>query len=213
MLKSTHDLSLLHHRRYDARSYKVSPTVIRVIGEVVDTKPPGMYVPDDPDPLVIHHMHVAIDVSIESMEIVDAEVSFEMNPSLECPTIIEHYQKLVGLSISRGFSRRLRELFGGPRACTHTTALIQAMAPVVVQSIWSLHMSNRTDDLGPGGDNRDPESMLLTNLNTCHLWAEDGDKVARVRAGDQGTVPVWIDKRYRELGRDPQEWRSPIPGL
>ena len=45
---------------------------------------------------------------------------------------------LVGLSIARGFTHRVRELFGGPRGCTHTTALLQAMAPIAMQCFWSM---------------------------------------------------------------------------
>ena len=58
-----------------------------------------------------------------------ADVVFEAHPHTTCPAIIEHYQGLVGLSIARGFTHQVRELFGGPRGCTHTTALLLAMAP------------------------------------------------------------------------------------
>jgi len=40
---------------------------------------------------------------------------------------------LKELSIARGFTHKVRGLFGGPRGCTHTTALSQAMAPEAIQ--------------------------------------------------------------------------------
>lgn len=204
------ELTPLHDRTYDVRSFRVDDTHIKVVGEVIDRKPPGMYVPDDPEPLTIHHMQVAIDVDVATMQIVDAEVSFEMHPNATCPDIIAHYRKLVGMSVARGFNRSLRELFGGPRACTHTTALIQAMAPVVIQSLWSLRVSNRMRTGGSHQDEgpMDPDAVLRSNLNTCHVWAEDGPTVARVRRGEAGEVPIWIERRYRDLGRDPEEWRA-----
>lgn len=203
-------LAPLHHRAYDVHSYRVSDSVIKVVGSVVDQKPPGLYVPDDSEPLTIHHMQVAIDVDVTTMQIVAADVSFEMHPNESCPSIIEHYEKLVGLSVARGFSRAVRELFGGPRACTHTTALIQAMAPVVIQSLWSLRIASRRErgeQPMSGGAESDAESTLRANLNTCHVWAEDGETVARVRRGEFGEVPIWIARRYAELGRDPEDWR------
>ena len=48
---------------------------------------------------------------------------------------------------------------------------------------------------------------MSTNLNTCHIWAEDGEQIASIRRGEPMEVPVWIKKRYAELGRDPVEWQ------
>ena len=75
---------------------------------------------------------------------------FETHPHTECVSIVDAYRGLVGLSITRGFTHKVRELFGGPRGCTHTTALLMAMAPVAVQCIWSMNVvelpSRRTAD-------------------------------------------------------------------
>jgi len=106
----------------------------------------------------------------------------------------------------------VRELFGGPRGCTHTTALLQAMAPVAIQSIWSLRVLATRAGGGSGGpDFSSPESReraMAMNINTCHIWAEVGEQVAAIRAGRPMEVPVWIVRRYAELGRDPSTWRA-----
>jgi hypothetical protein len=52
------------------------------------------------------------------------------------------------------------------------------------------------------------ERGLMFNLNTCHIWAEDGEQVAAVRAGEPMEVPVWIQKRFEKLGLDPNSWRE-----
>ena len=49
---------------------------------------------------------------------------------------------------------------------------------------------------------------IATNLNTCHIWAEDGEQVTTIRAGGPMEVPVWIQRRYSELGLDPMTWRN-----
>ncbi len=210
------DLPLLHTRRYDVDSYRDGPDRIRLRGSVRDQKPPGLYVADDPDPLTIHHMVVDLTVEMDGMEIVAAEVVFETHPHDTCPTVTDHYRHLVGLSIARGFTHRVRELFGGPRGCTHTTALLQAMAPVAIQSIWSARGAAGTgSEAGaePVAPPRrlDPDERwerFRFNLNTCHVWAEDGAMVARAKAGEEIPAPRWIVDRLDSLGRDVDEWRS-----
>ncbi len=132
------DVPLLHQRTYLVRSYREGDDRMRIRGAVQDIKPPGLYVPDDPDALEVHHMVVDLIVEFPSLTIVDANVVMETHPHRECVRIEDHYRNLIGLSIARGFTHKVRELFGGPRGCTHTTALLQAMAPVAIQSMWSL---------------------------------------------------------------------------
>src|SRR4051812_4403601 len=163
----------------------------------------------------MHHMQVDLEVAFPSMEIVASTVVFESHPHVLCPSITPHYEKLVGLSIARGFTHKVRELFGGPRGCTHTTALLQAMAPVAIQSTWSMRV---------GGDGSKPVSaprqltpeerreQLRFNLNTCHVWAEDGELMAKVDRGEEVEPPQWAERRLRQLGRDPAEWRPRMSG-
>ncbi|MEM7095057.1 MAG: DUF2889 domain-containing protein [Actinomycetota bacterium] len=208
MPESNDELELLHTRTYDTTMYRLADGCVRAVGMVRDVKPAGMYIPEDPEPLTIHDMEVVLDVDPSTMTITSADVVFSAHPNDTCPSIVDHYGKLVGLSVARGFNRKVRELFGGPRGCTHTTALLQAMGPVVVQSMWSLRTIERrerglrpfqSDPDNPGGD-------AIANLNTCHVWAEDGEVVADIRAGQQRGVPVWIRRRYEELGWDLDDW-------
>lgn len=199
-------LQVLHDREYRVRAYRKRDDVLLIRGAVRDQKPAGLYIEGDPDPLTIHHMQVDLDVAFPSLEIVDVTVGFEMHPHETCPSITDHYDRLVGLSIARGFINKVRELFGGPRGCTHTTALLQAMAPVAIQSIWSLRAASDDPD-GPAArqlaGTDDPARM---NLNTCHVWAEDGDLVARVRESGFREVPIFLRRRLDHLGRDAASW-------
>jgi hypothetical protein len=204
------DLPLLHTRAYDVEAFARGHDTIMLVGRVRDTKPPGLMIADDPDPLDIHHMVVTLTVSFPSLTITDARVEFHTHPHTTCPAIIDHYAKLVGLSIARGFTHKVRELFGGPRGCTHTTALLQAMAPVAIQATWSLRTlanAQRVDrprELTP----EQRELMIAANGNTCHVWAEDAEAVMALRSGGDIEVPVWIQQRLNDLGRDISEWQS-----
>lgn len=201
-----HDL--IHERAYIVRAYRSGVDKLILRGAVRDQKPPGLYF-DDTQPLTVHHMIVDLTIAIPSLEIIAAKAVLEIHPHATCKRIEEHYDNLVGLSIARGFTHKIRELFGGPRGCTHTTALLQAMAPVAIQSMWSFNMAQTQpgDDGNPFGTAESRRVALMTNVNTCHVWAEDSEHVAGLRDGGEMEVPLWITKRFHELGRDPDSFR------
>jgi hypothetical protein len=209
LLPPDDDLDLIHTRRYETRVYQTADDELLVRGAVSDEKPPGLYVEDDPDPLEIHQMQLELRVSLPRLEIREARVVFETHPNSKCPLIASDYEKLVGLSIARGFTRRIRDLFGGPNGCTHTNALLQAMAPAVVQATWSVSVRNRrrTGDSQSGLTAEDRVERMTGNLNTCHVWAEDGEHVAALRRGDGSSdPPLPVRERLRALGRADDRW-------
>ena len=83
----------------------------------------------------------------------------------------------------------MRELFGGPRGCTHTTALLQAMAPVAMQCFWSMRAAKAREDGEPNplvrGMGNDEGWKRI--INTCHVWDENGPAVAAREAGEPTT--------------------------
>ena len=203
-------LEVLHDREYRVRAFRKADDCLLIRGAIRDQKPPGLYIDGDPEPLTIHHMQLDIDVHYPTLEILAATVVFESHPTVECPQIVDHYDKLVGLSIARGFTHKVRELFGGPRGCTHTTMLLQAMAPVALQCMWSMRASAaRRADTDDAPTNAVPRSELWKlNINSCHVWAEDSPVVARVAAGTERAVPVFLGPRLEKLGIGPEEWRK-----
>lgn len=205
-------LPLLHDRSYRVRAYFEADDRMRLRGMVRDLKPAGLYVPEDTEPLMVHHMVVDLVIIYPDMEIVSAEVLLETHPHDECPRIEDHYSKLVGLSIARGFTHKVRELFAGPRGCTHTTALLLAMAPVAVQATWSMRAVASSDLDEPVAAPRrlTPEERregMRFNIDTCHVWASDGEFVAAIDRGEEIPPPLWAEERMRELGREPRDWR------
>ncbi|MEY4174417.1 MAG: hypothetical protein RI900_1582 [Actinomycetota bacterium] len=209
------DQQILHERAYIVRAYRKDADTLLLRGAIRDQKPPGLYIPGDTENLTVHHMIVDMHIAVPSLEITKANVVLETHPHANCPRIEDHYQNLVGMSIARGYTHKVRELFGGPRGCTHTTALLQAMGPVAIQSMWSFRvvaareMGITRDQLASMGPEARERSIAM-NLNTCHIWADDGEQVAAVREGRPMEVPVWIQRRYAELGMDPNSWRSDV---
>lgn len=197
---------VLHDREYRVRAFRVADDRLLIQGAIRDQKPPGLHVVTDPDPLTIHHMQISLEIAFPSLEIVAAIVHFETHPHGTCPLIVEHYGEVVGLSIARGFTHRVRELFGGPRGCTHTTALLQAMAPVAMQCFSSMRAAAAAD---AGTDDdvvrglRDEARDWRRIVGTCHVWDADGEAVARREAGEPFEPPIWLSERAVRVGITP----------
>ena len=201
------DYIRIHTRRYEVRAFRKSDDCLMLRGVVVDEKPVGLYIESDPDPLWMHHMVLDLEIHFPTLVIQKANVQFNEHPHLGCTGIVDHYKKLEGMSITRGFTGKVKELFAGPRGCTHTTALLQAMAPVAVQSMWSMRVASARargmslDSMGDGPQTASP-------VNTCHMWEESGDLATAVRDGREIEIPLSISKRLRSLGLTDDVWRE-----
>ena len=207
---------MVHRRSYEVRAYHLGGTKLLIRGVVDDQAPPGMAIPTDTEPLRFHHMVVDVTIEMTTTNIDAIEVRFEEHPHLECVKIADTYQRLVGTPIGRGYSNRVKELFGGPRGCTHVLALLQALAPVVAQARWPMFSLMRTTEGGTGKQEQmSPEQRRMlsrANLNTCHVWAEDGEIMSLVDQGRPVPVPDPILRRMTELDLDPTTWtKSPHP--
>ncbi|MEO0492704.1 MAG: DUF2889 domain-containing protein [Actinomycetota bacterium] len=191
---------VLHDREYRVESFLLENGNLLIQGAVRDQKPPGVYIPDDPEPLTMHHMQLTLEVEFPSRIIVAAHARLLAFPHDLCPSIEQHYGELVGLSIARGFTHKVRELFGGPRGCSHTTALLQAMAPIAMQSTKSVECieAERAGEPNPIIV-RPPNESWKYLTDTCHVWAEDGPRKDEVERGGVQTIPV--DIRLRQLER------------
>jgi hypothetical protein len=209
------ELELIHTRDYEVKGYWRADGTLLIKGSVRDELPTRLDDFDDDEPLVMHHMVVALTVELPDLLITDVSVEFRSHPHQACPSVIDHYRHLVGLSIARGFTHKVRELFGGPRGCTHTTALLQAMAPVAMQCKLASRMMGVRQS-GQAGPSTAPPPMSAPELrqaraagnrNTCHVWAEDGEHLARILDGSDTNLPIPISVRIRERGGDPDEWR------
>lgn len=207
------ELLPLHERDYKVRAWKLDDATMLIRGAVMDVKPGAQLASalaaaggdDDGRPLAVHHMIVELKVSYPALTIAEANVVFEVHPQPACPRISDSYAQLVGLSVARGFTHKVRELFGGPRGCTHTTALLQAMAPVAVQCLFSMGNSTsvpRRDDVEARRRGLSEASFMR---DTCHIWSGDGELWQGVREGRMPPLPLPMQERIRAAGLSPEE--------
>ena len=78
---------VLHDREYRVESFLLDNGNLLIQGAVRDQKPPGVYIPDDPEPLTMHHMQVTLEVEFPSRIIVSVEARLLAYPHDLCPAI------------------------------------------------------------------------------------------------------------------------------
>jgi len=193
----------IHNRTYQTEAFAEDDGRLRVVGRLTDVKPLGLG-PEDGEPLVAHDMTLELLIGIPSFEIVGVTAEMHTHPYPLCTHILPDYQALVGLSVARGFTHEVRRLYGGPKGCSHLTALLQAMGPVAVQASWSLvnlDVPLAEQATGAGRlDDADRERRVRMNTNTCHVWREGGEHLDAVLTGDRDARPGWMRERFVKLG-------------
>ena len=127
-------------------------------------------------PRVIHRMQLSLRVRHPDLVITGVEGGMEAHPYRICPDAVPSLQQLVGVSVRQGFTRAVNERLGRQRGCAHLTALIHAMAPVVVQAAGVAFASPDEPVV--------PDERELWVIDTCQAWREDGVLHRLVRARD-----------------------------
>ncbi len=142
-----------------------APRLLRVHGVLEDRRPRG--VPDwlQHEGDLIHHMEVTLTVRHPESVITAVEGRMVTFPHAGlCPEVLPGLQSLVGVSVGRGFTRAVNQRLGREQGCTHVTALILAMGPVVRQGAGAAFgfARPRTSEERPWF------------INSCHAWREGG---------------------------------------
>jgi hypothetical protein len=121
---------------------------------------------------VIHHMAIRLLVNCSNFLIEDIDVDLLSVPRPVCRETIDSLVPIKGLSISKGFTSKVKKIVGGTKGCTHLVELLLAMAPVVFQG-FAAHQSQQ-----PSAFDSDQAKMMFRSLvGTCHAWREDGPVV------------------------------------
>jgi hypothetical protein len=165
----------LHVRTIRVEAVEDGGDSLLVTGTLVDERPRGGEKWFGVDgPRVIHEMRLAVRVRHPDLVITEVAGGMEAHPYRVCPEAVPPLQRLVGVSVARGFTRAVNERLGRERGCAHLTALIHALAPVVKQAAGVAFQA-----VDVGLDDQD-----LWVVNTCQAWRENGPLHRLVRERD-----------------------------
>lgn len=157
----------IHSRRIHIDGFKRSDGLWDIEGSINDVKQIDHMLTSGVRPAgePIHHMTLCLTLD-NSMTIIAARALTQAMPYPgTCENITPEYAKLQGLKIEAGFTRKVAQLFGGARGCTHITELLGRMATGAIQAM-------------AGHTPRNPDVKPF-QLNGCHAFASDGALVAQ----------------------------------
>ncbi len=158
----------VHVRTIRVEVQRAGEQELLVTGRLVDERPgaqPTWFgVRED---RVVHDMSLAVRVRCPELVITAVRADMAAHPYTLCPEALPPLQQLVGLSVSRGFTRAVNERFGR-------------------QGAGAAHRNEHT----PPRAERD-----RWFINTCQAWREDGVLAARLRAGDLEGLKALVFRR------------------
>ena len=130
----------------------------------------------------VHDMRVRLTLD-DKFVVRDIEVSMPASPFKGCASIAPDFNVLIGERVGRGWNRKVAELVGGTRGCTHMTEVLGRMAMAAYQTIpIELHRRARHR---AGGDREAFRALMKRSgwkphfIDGCHTWRSDGETVKR----------------------------------
>ncbi|MCX5849941.1 MAG: DUF2889 domain-containing protein [Deltaproteobacteria bacterium] len=161
----------LHTRKIEVSTYSYDGQRIIVEGALKDDRFQDSYLmTGEKFPRgAIHHMAIRLLVNCSNLLIEDVDVELISVPREVCRETIDCLAQIKGLTITKGFTLKIKKIAGGNKGCTHLVELIQTMAPAVFQG-YAAYQAQK-----PASLDSDHAKMILQFLvNTCHAWREDG---------------------------------------
>jgi Protein of unknown function (DUF2889) len=125
---------------------------------------------------VIHHMAIRLLVNCSNLLIEDIDVDLISVPRKVCCETIRCLVSIKGLTITKGFTSKVKKLAGGNKGCTHLVELLLAMAPAAIQG-YAAYQSKKPAVFDP---NR-AKMILQFLVNTCRAWRENGPLVKTLK--------------------------------
>lgn len=171
--------ALLHRRDFSFSGYLRPDGLYEIDGRMTDRKAypfpndwRGTIEADEP----LHDMRVRV---VLHGDFVIAEVIAETaaSPYEVCPAITPDFAALKGERIGKGWTRLLRQKFGGAHGCTHHIELLRALATVAFQTIYGDQQRRRRETRSVPPTAGAETGKRPDFIGTCHALAADGDVV------------------------------------
>jgi hypothetical protein len=168
----------LHTRTVTCHGYRRADGLWDIEGHITDVKTyafdndwRGTVEPGDP----VHDMWIRLTLTDDFL-VTAVEAVTDKSPFQVCGGIAGNFQRLVGLRIGPGWTRRIRELLGGVEGCTHLVELLGPVATTAFQTIYPAlaRERQRRQEAGP------PTGERPRLLDTCHAFRSDGEVVRRL---------------------------------
>ena len=159
----------LHSRAVSFDGYRREDGLYDIEAHLVDTKDHDfpLLTGIRPAGVPVHDMWVRVTIDAD-FNIVDIEAVTESMPYPGfCDRIGPDYRKLIGANLVQGFRKRLHELMGHTKGCTHITEMLANVPTAAIQTFAGLR---KREDEGSGKP---------FQLDKCHALDTTGEAVRR----------------------------------
>jgi hypothetical protein len=150
----------------------------------------------------LHDMGLVVTIDRDSLLITDARAKMLDYLHDECTSIEPAFRALVGLSVTRGYTRAVQDRLGRQRGCSHLEFLARAIGPAAIQTMAS---SASRRGANPVSNEGGRFGAWLTN--TCHIWAQGGIGSEKISEGwrpglTSYPTPSLVELRRRRISTD-----------
>ena len=161
----------LHFRRIDMRAWRRSDGLYEVESRLTDQKPADFLRPRT-DKFVaagqpLHDMGIRL-VFDGDLTVTSVSTFTDAAPVEDCWDGGRALQAMVGVKMSSGWSKEVRERLSGARSCTHLRELLMPMATTAYQAIAGLRL-NRPELLDATGRPK--------KIDSCYAYGEERELV------------------------------------
>lgn len=170
----------IHRRSIDMVTYALDDDTVLVEGWLRESRHHNIYdiTGEEVEKGPVHHMAIRLKVGGTPITIINAEAEMVHVPLDFCHENVETIRKIIGLKISVGFQKKVRDLIGGDKGCTHLTNLLIAMSQAVFQGF----LAHKQREPRPAPRTIEEVEELDVVLGRCSSWKEDGPKMKNLKA-------------------------------
>lgn len=164
---------LIHKRNVECIGYLRADGLWDIEGQLIDSKTHSVLLSEGRLVAVgetFHGMWMRLTLD-DDFIVCDVQVAMTEVPTSECRGAAPAYQKLLGERVGPGFSRRIKELFGGTGGCVHLTELLLPIATTAFQTIpMARAMVAPRNEHDTEAHNRVASGLI----DTCHALRSTG---------------------------------------
>lgn len=169
------DRSRIHTRDIRMTTFPHENSEVIVAGDLIDTRYIKIFDITGKvlEPGTIHHIRLFCRIAPDPLRILEAQAEMPVIPMEECHTTLDRVPLLAGLEIRPGFTRRVSEIMGGNKGCTHLATLTKAMAQEMVHG-W---LTEKRRDPSPLPNSLEDIKEKDFLVDSCRMWKKDGPKI------------------------------------
>jgi hypothetical protein len=123
-------------------------------------------------PGIMHQIIIKLLVDKTSLEIMDVHAELPVFPNQDCSDTISSMESLKGLTITSGFTAKIKAMAGSGKGCSHMIELLVSMAYSALQGLYAYRQA----------ESPIPTSEAINMLaDSCWTWRSEGPLVSLLK--------------------------------